>query len=60
MLLDGAQAELRHEQLNALQLPKVGYANAIDLGETAEHLTGPDSSMLDPSLSPSCKQQPTT
>lgn len=26
-------AELRHEQLNALQLPMVGYANAIDLGD---------------------------
>ena len=26
-------AELRHEQLSALQLPKVGYASAIDLGE---------------------------
>lgn len=26
-------AELRSEQLNALQLPKVGYANAIDLGD---------------------------
>ena len=26
-------AELRHEQLNAMHLPKVGYANAIDLGD---------------------------
>ena len=25
-------AELRHEQLNALQLPRVGYGSAIDLG----------------------------
>lgn len=26
-------AELRHEQLNALQLPHVGFASAIDLGD---------------------------
>ena len=26
-------AELRAEQLNALHLPRVGYANAIDLGD---------------------------